>query len=327
LLGAAVFLDRFAVADGAARGTITMPIAAAGADQPLTVSGSAISEGLLTRSTDGKSVVLAGYAATPGTGTTHGNGSVTGINDSATSGTGAVPRVVGRVDATGAVSTSVTTTTYSTQNVRGAATTDGSAYWMFGNGSGSSNGISYQAAAPGAGAFVSTSAPNVRAAGIFGGRLYGTTASGSIRGVFTMVSALPAAAEAATALPGFPTSGSPSPNGFVGLTLGGGTDADTLYVCDDSSSANGGGIQRWKLAAGTWSLAATFNDSMTSGCRGIAAQVSGGSIVLLVTTTETAANRLLAFTDTAAGVATATATVLATAPANTVFRGVALAPN
>lgn len=324
---AATFIDRFSIADGTPRGMIALPVAAAGSNQPLTTSGSATSEGGLSRSADGKSVVLAGYAAAPGAGDVHADGAVTAIKDAPTTGAGAVLRVVGRVDASGHVDTSLTTTAYSGNSIRGVVTVDGSAFWLFGDGSGSSGGVTYQATGGGSPAFVSTGAASVRAGEIFGGRLYGSASTGAFRGVFTMVSALPTSAEAAAMLPGFPTTAGPSSYGFAGLALGATTAVDTFYVCDDSSSAAGGGVQRWKLAGGTWTLATTFNDSMTSGCRGLAASVSGTQVTLLVSTTETTGNRLLELVDTTAGLTTTTATKLADAPANTVFRGVALGPN
>ncbi|HEY3815769.1 MAG TPA: hypothetical protein VGL81_01280 [Polyangiaceae bacterium] len=326
-LATAVFLDRFLVAGGTPHGTIALPVAANGADQPLTLSGSADSEGALNRTGDGKYVLLAGYAAAPGAGDTHADGAVTGIADTATSGTAGVPRVVGRVDASGAVDTSFTTTAYSTNDIRGAASTDASVYWMFGDGSGSSGGISYQAASAGAAILVSTGAGTVRIGSVFGGRVYGSSATGTIRGVFTMTDALPTVAEPAAVLPGFPTTTGPSPYAFAALALGGSAALDTIYLCDDRASASGGGLQRWKLAAGTWTLAATLNDSMTSGCRGVAATATLTGVTLLVTTSETTGNHLLELVDTTAGLATITATDLADAPPNTVFRGVALAPN
>ncbi len=323
----AAFIDRFAIADGTTGGTIALPTAASGSQQPLTLSGSAMSEGALTLSSDGKSVVLAGYAAAPGAGDLHADGAVTGIPDTPTSGTNAVLRVIGTVNAAGVVSTSFTTTAYSGTNVRGAATTDGSAFWMIGDGSGTTGGLSYQATSGTAPTFLSTGAATVRAGGIFAGRLYGTTASGAVRGVFSMGAALPTVTDTATVLPGFPTTSGPSSYGLAGLALGATTALDTLYVCDDRSSASGGGVQRWKLSGGTWALSTTFNDSMTSGCRGVAVSVSGTTVDILVSTTETTGNHLLKLVDTTAGLSTTTATKLADAPANTVFRGVALAPN
>jgi hypothetical protein len=326
-LATAAFIDRFAIADGSSRGTITLPVAASGTSHPLTLTGSAMSEGALERTGDGHYVVLTGYAAAPGAGDLQADGSVGSIKDTPTTGTGAVLRVVGRVDATGAVDTTFTTTAYSSNDIRGAASNDGTAYWLFGDGSGTSDGIAYQATSGGAFTSLSTGVPTNRVAGIFAGRLYGASATGAVRGVFTLTDPLPTVAETAAVLPGFPTATGPSPYGFAALAVGGAAAIDTIYVCDDRGSASGGGVQRWKLVAGTWTLGTTLNDSMTSGCRGVAASFDGTSVTLLVSTTETTGNRLLRLVDTAAGATTVTATVLATAPANTVFRGVSLAPN
>ena len=326
-LAAAVFLNRFVVADGSVHGSIALPVAGSGANQPLTVSGSATSEGALNVTGDGKYVLLAGYAAAPGAADNHADGAISGIKDSPTTGTGAVLRVIGRVDSAGTVDTSFTTTAFSANNIRGAASPDGTAYWMFGDGSGSTDGISYQATSGGVATFVSTGVATVRIASVFGGRVYGASATGAIRGVFSMTDPLPTVAETGAVLPGFPTTLGPSPYAFVALALGGTADLDTIYLCDDRSSATGGGLERWNLASGTWTLATTLNDSMTSGCRGVTGSFDGTNVTLLVTTTETTGNHLLKFVDTAAGLATITATKLADAPANTVFRGVALAPN
>src|SRR5438309_1564029 len=58
----AVFLDEYTPA-----GTLVQSIAMPVSGQQLTASGSATSEGFLTRSTDGAFIVLAGYAANAGT--------------------------------------------------------------------------------------------------------------------------------------------------------------------------------------------------------------------------------------------------------------------
>src|SRR5688500_16359451 len=62
----AVFLDEYTTS-GTLVQSIAMPTADSGANQTLTAVGTASSEGLLSRSTDGQSLVLAGYAAPPTT--------------------------------------------------------------------------------------------------------------------------------------------------------------------------------------------------------------------------------------------------------------------
>ena len=78
----------------------------------------------------------------------------------------------------------------------------------------------------------------------------------------------------------------------------------------------------------TWVRGPTFVDPAAApgGFRGLVAFVTGSDVTILATTTETAANRAIKFVDT--GAATASAGVLvSTAGANTVYRGIALAPH
>src|SRR5215510_13976670 len=58
----AVFLDEY-TPGGVLVQTLPMPTVDSGANQTLTASGTATSEGLLTRSTDGRYLVLTGYDA------------------------------------------------------------------------------------------------------------------------------------------------------------------------------------------------------------------------------------------------------------------------
>jgi hypothetical protein len=137
----------------------------------------------------------------------------------------------------------------------------------------------------------------------------------------------PTAVTAATVLSGTAASGTgtPSPYGFLLFDLDETVAGfDTLYVADDRVTASGGGIQKWLLGTGgTWTLETTFNQGLTAGCRGLTGWVSGTSVVLAAVTADTSSN-LVVTTDN--GSATPVFTTLATAPPNTAFRGVALAP-
>src|SRR5262249_51924115 len=85
----AVFLDSFSGQTGANLNlTVALPVADNGANQILTLSGTGVSEGVLTRSLDGRFLTLAGYDAAPGT-----------ANVAATA-AAAVNRVIGRIDLT-----------------------------------------------------------------------------------------------------------------------------------------------------------------------------------------------------------------------------------
>ena len=85
-----------------------------------------------------------------------------------------------------------------------------------------------------------------------------------------------------------------------------------------------GGVQRWTFDGTNWTRTAVFNGGLTSGVRGVTATVIGSSVVVIAATAETP-SRLVAFIDD--GVVTSgTAIVIATAPANEFYRGVALSP-
>src|SRR5205085_10306703 len=99
------------------------PVAADGnGNQPFTVSGSAGSEGALSRSADGHFLTLAGYANVPGR---------TGIKSTTNLSTDASPvnRLVARIDAAGNIDTSTRLVdAFNTENVRGATSIDGTSF-------------------------------------------------------------------------------------------------------------------------------------------------------------------------------------------------------
>src|SRR3954470_23283346 len=82
---AALTIKEFNAANGSPTGSISLPTAVSGANQPITVRGSATSEGFLALSTDGNYLTLGGYGAAPGTPTV------------AESDSSVVSRVIGRV--------------------------------------------------------------------------------------------------------------------------------------------------------------------------------------------------------------------------------------
>jgi hypothetical protein len=315
-----LFIERRASTDGATRATtLALPVAMSGTNRPITLSGTATSEGSLSRSGNGRFVTLAGYSATPGTAAVS---STTAM---------ATPRVVGRVDAAGAFNTSTTLgSVYSANNVRGATTVDGTAFWSAGTGA--PGGIQYQLlGASGEPVSVVSMPANIRTVGIFGGRLYGASSTSTpapgIYSVFSVgASGTPTTADAPIAvLNGLPTASGPSPFSFVLLdrdpAIAG---VDTLYIADDRAIASGGGVQRWSLTGTTWTLGPTFNAGITSGTRGVTAWIDGADAVIAAVTAETT-SRVVLFRDRP-GMAPTAALAIATAPTNTQFRGIALAP-
>ncbi len=312
-----LLIERRASNGGAMLGaSINLPIAASGANRPIALSGTATSEGSLTRSANGRFVTLAGYAAVPGTATV------------ATSAADVVPRVVARVGADGSIDTSTTLGgTFSANNVRGAVTVDGESFWVAGTAaSGALGGVQY-ALRGGASAPVSIIATpsNVRSVNIFGGQLYGASSTTNFYGLFVAGTGTPTATATGTLLPGFSSASGPSPYGFTLLDRDPAVaGVDTAYVADDRAVASGGGVQRWTLVAGTWTLGATFNTGITSGVRGLTAWAEGANVAVAAVTAETP-SRVVIYRDVP-GATPGAATVVSTAPTNTHYRGVALAP-
>jgi hypothetical protein len=121
---------------------------------------------------------------------------------------------------------------------------------------------------------------------------------------------------------------------------------DTLYVANDKAVGGGdagmslpNGIQKWVYNGTLWTYFGTMNALTTaptpSGFRGLAGVAQGQTVTLMATTVDTGStfNRLAVFVDPNAStsnytVTTApTGTVVVTAPANELFRGVAFWPH
>jgi hypothetical protein len=170
---------------------------------------------------------------------------------------------------------------------------------------------------------------NVRCLAIFGGQLYGSASSGDYTNVFEIGFGTPTLpGETATSLKGMPVNTAASPFGFTMFAATStASGLRTMYVADDRSVANGGGIQKWTTSDGTnWSIGATFTAAgITTGFRGIAGYASGGTVTLLASTAESSPNHLVLFVDTGSGAPTTS--MVATAPSNTVYRGVAVSPH
>ncbi len=274
----------------------------------LTMSGSATSEGALTLSDNAQYLTLAGYNAAAGT---------LGIAGTSSAN---VNRVAGRVDSLmNADLSTLYPNNYSANNIRSAVTADGSNIWT--TGAGGTGGLVYSDFGGANQAQLNTL--NTRVVNIFSGNLYVSSASGTNVGINIVSGGLPTSGSpTATLLPGTGVSGTgtPSPYDFWF------SDANTLYVADDRTLANGGGLQKWTFNAGlnTWQLAYTLTGQLTAGLRGLAGttDVTGANILYAITADGTA-NKLVTVTDT--GIASSF-TTLQTAGANTIFRGVDFTP-
>lgn len=290
--GTAIFLNQYTTS-GAFVNATAIPSTGASA---LVNSGSATSEGGLTLSADGQYLVLAGYNAAAGT------ASVAGTTSAS------VPRGIATVNASGNYALAATTsTTFSGNNIR-SGTTDGSGnFWAVGGNSGA------YYMGTGTASAVSTTSANNRIIQNIGGNLYFSTGSGT-KGIYVVSGTPTTSGNTASLL----IADGNSPYDFsINTALG------IAYVADDTASALGG-IQRWDFTGSAWTLSYTLGTGAANiGARGLAVDFSGANPIIYATTAESSGDRLIAITDTGA---TATATTLATAAANTIFRGLEFAP-
>lgn len=304
----AAFIEEYTTA-GALVGTpLALPTAVAGSNKRMTVSGTATSEGFITRSANGQYLIVVGYDADPGTVSV------------ATSVSATVNRVVGRITiGTNAIDSSTAVDMYNASNIRSACSDNGTRFWAAGN-STTTNGVRFIASLGGTTSDQLSTAPtNTRVVDIANdgsqNQLFVTTASGTFLGVNAVGSGLPTTSgQTITLLNGFPTAGTHSSYDYFFA------NPSTVYVADDGSAASGGGIQKWTLSGGTWSLAYNV---ITTGVRGLTGYTSGGSVILFATNTTASNNSLITVTDTGAG---STATPIASAGTNKAFRGVRYLP-
>lgn len=306
----AEYVDEYTLSGTLVR-SIALPTADNGNVRAFTNSGTATSDNL-TRSVDGRYLLLTGYNAVPGT---------AGI---VTSAVATNNRLVARIGADGSVDTNTRISdAFSGTNVRTAVSTDGSAFYV----SGGNSGIRYVPfgnAGPTT-ALSTGSVVNFRILGIQGGNLYATSATGSNYGLNQIGTGLPTAAGAAvTLLPGFPTASGSSPYGFYFADLSPSVPGpDVVYVADDAAT---GGIQKWSLVGSTWTLNGTIGGSTTALLRGLTGQQTSTGVRLVAS----GGGGLYAVTDQAGYNAAPSPAALPAPfvplPANTSFRGVAFAP-
>jgi hypothetical protein len=297
---------------------IALPTAAAGKQHPIGISGTATSEGALELSANGAYLTLAGYGATPGT-TGPGGGTINGSTSAE------VPRVVARIDGAGEVDTSTALAdAFSASNVRGAVSNDGSEFWVTGDGGSTTSGTVKNASiayASSLGASTSTgltSSPKQgRVPVIAGGNLYMSTSKSPGPGVFRVGSGLPTTTGQSVASIGAEA----DPYGFVLLKLNQASPGpDTLYVADGTA----GGIFKYSLVGSSWVAEGSAPGPALGSLTG---KVEGSAVQLYATTND--GLDVLSFSDSSgaeAPISGGSYTTIATAPLNTVYRGIAFAP-
>ncbi len=305
----AVFLDEY-TSGGSKLQSVALPTAAAEGNHALTATGQSRSEGLIDRSADGRFVAVTGYDAAPGaTGPS-------GASLAASSPT-SVGRVLGLVDANGTVDTTTVLNKSGTASIiRSAATKNGERLWATGGNGGivtTTRGSSSTTTTAG------DADSNLSALTIQDGQLF---TSGIVSNRLSAVGSGTPQSASLSDLTGLPDNLLTYGYAFADLTGAGyaGTTLDTLYLADGSS--RGGTIDKYRWSGSTWTAA---GDVDVPGAFGVVADTTGNSVSLAVTTPT----QLVTLTDPNGSATTfspTTPAVLATAAANTEFRGVALAP-
>jgi hypothetical protein len=303
--GNTIFIDEYTVT-GTLVNSIQLPDTG---ENALVLSGTATAEGFLSLSANGQYLTLAAYnTPRPYTASV------------STSPSATVPRAVGMIDRMGNVTVPASSTTaYSGISWRSAVADGYGNYWGIGSGSGGAAGGPYYLGNAGSPVMMQTTLLTLRGANIFNGNLYFSHSGSASTG------------------PGiYYYAGTPTTTGAATLLFATGTGATTtdfaispdgtlVYVADDRTIANGGGVQKWSFDGSAWTLDYTLGTGTDStvGARGLAVDFGGTEPTIFATTAESAATRLISVTDTGAA---AVATTLATAGTNMRFRGLEFVP-
>jgi len=296
----AVFLDEYTTS-GALVQSIALPSTGSSA---LTATGNASTEGIISMSQDGSTLVFTGYRKDAG-GTSP---AADAYNTTA--------RVVGTVTLAGTpdTTTSITsdngaTTANSIRSATSVSGTPGSALWTS-----TSTRIGYNGTGLGGTGLDTTQidARNSRQVNLADNILYASNGSTAITGKVQTYGTLPTSATAATPIVVLGTAD--AVNGFVLLDLDAGVaGADTLYAL--STVANQ--LLKYTYNGTSWSASGSISGSLGNN---ITAQVVGGTVNLYVTTTTA----LLTLSDSSGygGTLTGSLTSIAMAGTNTGFRGI-----
>ena len=258
--GNAVFLDEWTAAGTYVR-TYNTGIFA---------SGTATSEGELNISEDKRYVAFTGYASTAAT------------SLSGTTGT-AVNRTVGVLDTTTGTITKTNFTDFASgNNPRAAVTTNGTDLWM----TGGAGGVRYYNTILG-GASTTQLAPsptNFRDVQIVNGQLYTSAQTGTTRLATVGTGSPTLAGQTVTSLAGIPTTinaTNTNPYAFFFADLNASVaGVDTLYMADDNSTANGGGIQKYSLVGGSWVANGIIPASGSNALRGLTGKITASGVQL-----------------------------------------------
>ncbi len=245
--------------------SIMLPTNYFGGYSPLIEDAATTVDGLMTRSVDGRFLIMTGFGATIGQFT---NAALTTFDADFQ-----VPRVVGLVDGNGHIdTTTVQTNDFSDgEDIRSAATTDGTNLWFGGD----TSGIRYTTRGSALATQLSTFVTNIRQINIFSNQLDFSTGAGSSLRIGTITNPMPVTTSSSfmQALSGV-YSNTGSPYSFVFFNLAVGTNSfDTLYVADNTTNA----VLKWALIGGTnWTSVGSITAFGAGGLTGFS-EISGGT--------------------------------------------------
>jgi hypothetical protein len=284
-----VFFDEYTVS-----GVLVQSIAVANTGtSSLTAVGNATTEGIMSLSQDGSKLVFGGYRKDVG-----------GTNPSADA-PATTNRVLGTLDISGAVNTSVAVTD-TTGTLRSVTTVDGSTYYVA-----TSAAVRYIGTPSAASTSVSIDARNSRQVMLQGNTLYGSNGSTAVTAKVQSYGTLPTATTAPTAVATLATGD--AVNGIFFADLDGGVaGVDTFYAMSTVENL----IRKYSFNGTTWSATGSMSAGGASNITGI---VNGTNVTLITSSTAT----LSSVTDTSGynGTLTGALTAIATAGTNTGFRG------
>jgi hypothetical protein len=315
--GNSIFLDQFDV-NGNYVNTANIPddgasgMVAIGWDNITGVNAGSTTGTSLTRSLDGRFLVVAGYNTNLNYGADLSGSSSTNV-----------PRGVGLINSHAQYTMPVAdTNSVFDKTFWRAAVTDGTNdFWGVGGISGT-----YYFGFNAPPVLVQDIFVNCRSMGVFNGDIYCLTAASftgqAAKGGLLKLTGMPTNAVTPTivlnAADGVSSGGydmAVSPNGNI------------IYIADQRNLGNGGGIQRYDFNGSAWILTYTLNTGFIStvGPRYIAADFSGANPVLYVTSNDLTFdnNHIIKFVDNGAG---SSGTIIAAAGVNQTFRGIHFGP-
>ncbi len=305
--------------------TVLAPVSLQGSNQPITQSGTSTSEGYMNLSPDGKYLTFTGYVGNP-------------ISTTAITGTTSIanPRLIARVDYTGAFNTSTQINDgYTANNIRSAVTLDGNNFWSAGaGGTGITGGGVRHSALGSSGASVQVSNGNngnTRVVNIANSQLFVAAGAGT-QGILSVGTGLPTTTGQTNTLRSTVAGNDPSAFKFMDRD-GTAPGNDVMYV----ASLTNQGIQKFSSTDGgtTWTARGVY-DAAGLVYRDISVEDSVTYVVITAVVGAANNNTVIRFRDVAAWNANisvavappsmALSTIVSAVGSEVFLKGISLAP-